>query len=90
MEGECEACDRTLIAGNDVTFHHSLCRKNGTDADRRTFDSWIRRAQYFREVHGKWSIADERISVPIEKKTDRGLIELRPQGESRHDVGFRT
>lgn len=76
--GAFETHDQTLAVSSDVAFCHSLCRMNGTDAEGKAFDCWIRWTQCFRKVHGKWLIAHEHISVPIDVETDRGLMDLKP------------
>ncbi len=76
--GEFETRDLSLAVGGDVAFCHSLTRMNGTDAEGKAFDCWIRWTQCFRKIHGKWLIAHEHISVPIDMETNEGLMDLKP------------
>ncbi len=76
--GDFETRDETLAVGADVAFCHRLNRMSGTDEEGNAFDCWVRWTQCFKKVHGKWLIAHEHISVPLDMQTNQALTDLKP------------
>lgn len=76
--GEFETHDVNLVVGDEVAFCHQLSRMSGTGDDGKEFDCWVRWTQCFRRIDGRWLIAHEHISVPIDMETNEGLMNLKP------------
>jgi len=76
--GEFETRDMNLAVGGDVAFCHRLNHMTGTDPDGKEFDCWIRWTVCFQKMHGKWLIAHEHISAPIDMETNQGRMDLKP------------
>lgn len=77
-EGDFETRDLNIAASSDVAFCHRLNRMSGTTADGQEFDCWTRWTVCFRRVNGRWLIAHEHISVPLDMETNQGLMDLKP------------
>lgn len=61
--------DLAITAAGDVAFSHSFQHVTGTDKQGKPVDRWVRVTNGYREIEGKWLIAQEHISVPVDFKT---------------------
>lgn len=77
------ARDRKIFASGDVGFCYCLAECGGT-MDGKTSSGWVRHTQCFRKIGGKWLIAHESLSVPIDMKTEKALFGLKPDDLSMH------
>jgi len=74
-----EPHDLRISASNDLAFSHSLNRMRGTTKSGVTTDRWSRWTACYRKTNGKWLIVHEQVSVPIDMKSGRALLELTPE-----------
>ena len=75
---ECEVRDLTLAAGEDVAFTHSLNRYAGTKRGGEKSDMWVRVTLGWKKSDGRWTVAHEHVSVPIDPETLRAELALEP------------
>jgi ketosteroid isomerase-like protein len=73
-----EIRDLAITLDNDVGFGHSLNRISGTLKNGDTTGFWLRWTTCFRKLGGNWLIAHEQVSVPVDPKSGRALLNLRP------------
>lgn len=62
----------------DVAFSHSLNRTAGTAADGRRSERWLRWTACWRRAEGRWQVVHEHVSVPVDLRAGRALLDLRP------------
>jgi uncharacterized protein (TIGR02246 family) len=71
--------DLTVTVGGDVAFAHSLNRLSGTLKNGTTTTGfWVRATTCFRKLDGRWLIAHDHVSVPLDLTTGAGLVNLEP------------
>jgi uncharacterized protein (TIGR02246 family) len=75
---EYETRDLTINAGDDVAFGHTLARLSGTLKNGKETGYWVRWTMCFRKVGGKWLIAHDQISVPLDIESGQALLDLQP------------
>ncbi|UXA04790.1 nuclear transport factor 2 family protein [Mycobacterium sp. SMC-2] len=74
-----EIRDLVVTVGEDVAFAHSLNRLSGTlMSGTATTGFWVRATTCFRKVNGRWFIAHDHVSVPLDLTTGGGLLNLEP------------
>jgi uncharacterized protein (TIGR02246 family) len=73
-----EVRDLSITAGDDVAFSHSLNRNSGTMKNGRKIDLWLRWTACYRKTNGKWRIAHLQISVPVDLRTGKAMVDLKP------------
>ena len=73
-----EIHDLTITVGDDVAFTHSLNRISGTLNTGQKTDLWLRVTACFRKIGGKWLIVHHQNSVPVDLKTGRAVLDLKP------------
>jgi uncharacterized protein (TIGR02246 family) len=73
-----EIHDLTITVGDDVAFTHSLNRISGTLNTGQKTDLWLRVTASFRKINGKWLIVHHQNSVPVDLKTGRAVLDLKP------------
>jgi uncharacterized protein (TIGR02246 family) len=73
-----EIHDLTITVGDDVAFTHSLNRISGTLNTGQKTDLWLRVTACFRKINGKWLIVHHQNSVPVDLKTGRAVLDLKP------------
>ena len=73
-----EIRDLTITVCDDVAFGHSLNRISGTLKNGKRTDFWLRWTTCFRKIDGKWLIAHEQVSVPIDLESGTALLNLEP------------
>jgi uncharacterized protein (TIGR02246 family) len=70
--------DLRLTAGDDVAFSHSLNRISGTLKNGQPSDRWLRWTAGYRKIHGRWLIVHEQVSVPIDVRSSKAVMDLTP------------
>jgi ketosteroid isomerase-like protein len=50
----------------------------GQDAYRKIWDMWVRATICYRKVDGRWMIAHDHHSVPVNMETNQALFDLKP------------
>lgn len=73
-----EVRDLSITAGDDVAFSHSLNRISGTMKNGRKTNLWLRWTACYRKVNGKWLIVHEQVSVPVDMKNRKAMVDLKP------------
>src|SRR5262245_45631071 len=73
-----EIRDLTLTLGDDVAFEHSLNRASGVLQNGNRTDFWLRWTACFRKINGKWLIAHDQVSAPVDPENGRALLNLEP------------
>jgi ketosteroid isomerase-like protein len=74
-----EARDYKVFANDDLAFAHCLSHCTGEMKNGKKMDMWVRWTGGLRKIGGKWLVAHEQISVPIDMKTDKGIFDLKPE-----------
>lgn len=73
-----EIHDLSITVGDDVAFTHSLNRISGTMNTGQQTDLWLRWTACFRKINGKWLIVHHQNSVPVDLRTGRAVLDLKP------------
>jgi len=73
-----EVRDLSITAGDDVAFSHSLNRIGGTEKNGQKADRWLRWTACYRKTNGKWLIVHEQVSVPVDLRSGKAVMDLRP------------
>lgn len=67
-----------ITAGDDVAFSYCLHRVRGTLKSGQETDWWLRWTAGWRKANGKWRIVHEQVSVPIDLRTGKAMLDLKP------------
>jgi ketosteroid isomerase-like protein len=74
-----EVRDLTLAVGDDVAFGHAFARLSGTLMDgTATSGMWVRVTYGLRKIDGSWVIVHDQVSVPLDIRSGKGLVDLEP------------
>ncbi|MEU9829609.1 YybH family protein [Micromonospora chersina] len=74
-----EVRDLTLTVGEGVAFGHAFGRLSGTLKDgTATTGMWVRITYGFEKTGDTWLIAHDQVSVPLDVRTGKGVIDLQP------------
>ena len=74
-----ELRDLTVTVGGDVAFAYAFGRLSGTLQDgTKTGGMWVRATYGLRKVDGEWLIAHDQVSVPLDIRSGKGVIDLEP------------
>jgi uncharacterized protein (TIGR02246 family) len=73
-----EVRDLAITAGDDVAFAHSLNRISGTLKNGQRNDAWVRWTGCLKKIDGRWLIAHDQVSVPLDVASGKGLLDLEP------------
>jgi uncharacterized protein (TIGR02246 family) len=73
-----ELRDLSVTVGDDVAFSHSLNRISGTLKNGQPSDRWLRWTAGYRKINGRWLIVHEQVSVPIDVRSGRAVLDLAP------------
>jgi ketosteroid isomerase-like protein len=76
---EYELRDLTITVGEDVAFAHAINRLRGS-LNGNQVGPWVRWTAGFRKVDGKWLIAHDQVSVPVDLTSSTALLNLQPDG----------
>ena len=66
------------MASDDMAFTFSLNRIRGTLKNGDKSDRWLRWSTGCRKTNGKWNIVHEHVSVPVDVKAGKALLDLKP------------
>jgi len=75
---EFEVRDLAVTLAGDVAFSHGLNRMAGITADGRRSERWLRWTACWRRREGRWLVVHEHVSVPVDPREGRALLDLRP------------
>jgi len=73
-----ELRDLDIVASGDVAAAHMLIRTSGTLKDGRQVGYWVRTSNVCRRSNQRWLITHEHVSLPVDMKTGRGVMDLQP------------
>ncbi|RMI31278.1 YybH family protein [Nocardia stercoris] len=74
-----EVRDFTVAAGGEVAFAHAFARLTGTLKNGApAAGMWVRVTYGMRKIHGTWLIAHDQVSVPLDVRSGRGVVDLQP------------
>jgi uncharacterized protein (TIGR02246 family) len=73
-----EVRDLRIAASHDVAFSHSLNRIGGTTKSGQRTDRWLRWTACYRKTQGQWLIVHEQVSVPVDMRSGKALLDLKP------------
>lgn len=73
-----EQHDLRVHADGDVAFSHCLIHMKGRTRDGEMLEAWTRNTMGLQRSDGQWLITHEHNSVPLDKETGIGLMDLAP------------
>ena len=73
-----ELRELNILVSGDVAFAFTLHRTSGTLKDGREVDYWVRATLGCQRSAQGWSIKHEHISVPVDLKSGRIMMDLLP------------
>ncbi|WP_157770709.1 YybH family protein [Pyrinomonas methylaliphatogenes] len=73
-----EISDLKVTTGEDVAFSHSIQHFAGKLKNGSPLDVTVRVTDGYRRVGGKWLIAHEHVSVPVDLETGKGDLSSKP------------
>lgn len=74
-----EVRDLTLTVGDDLAFGHAFGRLSGTLKNGTASSGmWVRGTFCFRKIEGTWLIVHDQVSVPLDIRSGRGVVDLEP------------
>lgn len=75
---EAEVTDLNVTAGGDVAFAYSIHHVIGTMRGGKKVDYKVRVTDCFKKINGQWLIAHTHVSVPVDLRTGKAVIESKP------------
>jgi len=73
-----EMTDLVIDAGADFGFGHNIQHMTCTGTTGAPMDITIRVTDGYKKIHGKWLIAHEHVSVPVDLETGKADLNSRP------------
>jgi ketosteroid isomerase-like protein len=73
-----EIADLGITADGNVGFSHSFQHVTGADMQGQPVDRWVRVTDGYRKIGGKWLIALEHVSVPVDLRTGMAAPVTKP------------
>jgi ketosteroid isomerase-like protein len=73
-----EISDLAITAGNDIAFSHSIQHVSGTDTKGQPIDFTVRVTDDYRKINGRWLVAQEHVSVPVDLSTGKPDLASKP------------
>jgi ketosteroid isomerase-like protein len=73
-----EIRDLHIIASGDVATAHMLIRTSGTLKDGHQVGYWVRTTNACQRSNQRWLITHEHVSLPVDMKTGRAVMDLVP------------
>jgi len=73
-----EVRDLSITAGDDLAFSHSLNGVSGVMKNGQKSDRWLRWTACYRKFNGKWLIVHEQVSVPVDLRSGKAVLDLKP------------
>jgi ketosteroid isomerase-like protein len=61
-----------------MAFTHSLNGISGTMKNGQKADRWLRWTACYRKTNGKWLIVHEQVSVPVDLRSGKAVLDLQP------------
>lgn len=74
-----EIHDLDVAAGGDVAYSHHLLKHDGKDPETgEDHTCWLRVTSGYRKLGGKWLIAHEHLSSPIDMESGKAMFDATP------------
>jgi uncharacterized protein (TIGR02246 family) len=73
-----ELSDLTIVADGNLGYGHSIQRLSGTDAKGQPLELIVRVTDAYRKIDGKWLVAHEHVSVPVDLETGKPDLLSKP------------
>ncbi|MGZ5477606.1 MAG: YybH family protein [Thermoanaerobaculia bacterium] len=73
-----EFADVRIATGDDVAFSYCVHRIKGTLKNGQPTDWWLRWTACYRKSNGRWLIVHEHVSVPVDLRSGKALMDLEP------------
>ena len=73
-----ELCAVDVVAGEDVSYAHSLNHVKGRTAGGDELDMWWRSTLGLRKRDGRWQVCHSHTSVPFDMETAKASLDLQP------------
>lgn len=73
-----EVRDLGIMADDNLAFSHSLNRVSGTMKNGQRSNRWLRWTVCYRKSNGTWRIVHEHVSVPVDVKSGKAVLDLTP------------
>lgn len=73
-----ELSDLTIVADGSLGYGHSIQRLSGTDAKGQPLELIVRVTDAYRKIDGKWLVAHEHVSVPVNLETGKPDLLSKP------------
>jgi ketosteroid isomerase-like protein len=73
-----EIADLAITVDGSVGFSHSFQHVTGIDKQGNPVDRWVRVTDGYRKIGGKWLIALEHVSIPVDPRTGKAVPVTRP------------
>ncbi|MDI3405558.1 nuclear transport factor 2 family protein [Streptomyces sp. B-S-A6] len=74
-----EVRDLRAEVGDDLAYAHGFGRLSGTLADGTSVRGmWVRATFCLRKTDGAWLIAHDQVSVPLDIRDGKGVVDLEP------------
>lgn len=70
--------DVSILASGDVAVAHTLIRASGTLKNGNEVGYWVRATVGCRRSSGRWLIAHEHVSLPVDMASGRAVMDLVP------------
>jgi uncharacterized protein (TIGR02246 family) len=70
--------DMRIVSSGDAGFIHALERYTGKLKNGQTSDLWLRATSGVQKINGRWRIVHDHVSVPMDSKTGKAALNLRP------------
>ena len=74
-----ELQELSIVANGDVAFSHSLNRVAGTTKAGKRSERWLRWTACFRKAGRGWRIVHEHVSVPVDLRSGKAVLDLTPE-----------
>jgi uncharacterized protein (TIGR02246 family) len=73
-----EVRDLSIAVSDELAFSHSLNRIGGSMKNGAKNDRWLRWTAGYRKTNGKWLIVHEQVSVPVDVRSGKAMLNLTP------------
>ena len=73
-----EIRDLQIAVSGDLAFTHSLNRTSGTLKSGQHSERWLRWTACYRKHKDQWLVVHEHVSVPVDLKSGKAVLGLKP------------
>jgi len=75
---EIEIQELEITVGDDVAFSRNLLHLQSSLKDGKQIEFWERMTCGFQKIGGNWLIVHEHVSLPVDLKTGKAVMDLQP------------